>query len=102
VLTAHQKIECKELAMVTRHSLAGILVACSLVLSTSGCLALGGKTIYQESSDTPVRLSSLEARVGTLEQAVSRGAPMAQPAPPMAQPAPPMAQPGPAAPYIRQ
>jgi hypothetical protein len=49
-----------------RCAIAGIVV-----LLTCGCLSLGGKTTYvQESHETPARLSSLEARVNGLEQAV--------------------------------
>lgn len=54
--------------MLCKH-LSGVLVLAA-TLSSSGCLAIGGKT-YSESPETSARLSALEARVGTLEHAFS-------------------------------
>jgi hypothetical protein len=45
--------------------LGGVLILC--VLSTAGCLSIGG-TITAENPETEARISSLEARVSSLEQ----------------------------------
>lgn len=50
--------------------LAGLLSAWALLLSTSGCLCLGGKTYIDDKTDTH-RVDNLEARVQRLEQANS-------------------------------
>jgi hypothetical protein len=59
-----------------------LLLASALAMLTAGCLSLGGKTTYvQESPETATRLSSLEARVSALEQALGGHVPSAAPAP---------------------
>jgi hypothetical protein len=46
-------------------------VGCALSMFATGCLNLGGRTTYtSESPETTARVSSLENRVGVLEQAV--------------------------------
>jgi hypothetical protein len=52
-----------------------LLVAAGLV--SSGCLSIGGKT-YSEAPETAARINALEARVGTLERAIS-GPPVSAP-----------------------
>ncbi len=51
------------------HLLAKAMLGTTF-LAMSGCLSLGGTT-YAESPETLERISSLENRVGVLEQAVS-------------------------------
>ena len=51
-----------------RYGLCGL----GLLLSTTGCLSLGGGTTYvQEKPGTSARMSALETRVNGLEQAIS-------------------------------
>ena len=53
---------------LTRYGLCGL----GLLLSTTGCLSLGGGTTYvQEKPGTVSRVSALESRVSGLEQAIS-------------------------------
>lgn len=53
-----------------RWRCGGIVVALSLLFTTTGCLSLGGKTTYvHEKPETAGRLSALETRVSALEQA---------------------------------
>lgn len=50
----------------------GVLLAGILLVSAGGCLSLGGSTTYlEETPETKARISSLETRVGALEQAFS-------------------------------
>ena len=64
-----------------RHLLAQAVLG-TIILAMSGCLSLGGTT-YSESPKTTERISSLENRVGVLEQAVSgRPASASMPVPP--------------------
>ncbi len=51
-----------------RPILAFSLLA-TVLCATTGCLSLGGTTYSGESAETEGRLSSLEARISTLEQA---------------------------------
>ena len=55
--------------MRDRLCLTSIPLAAVAILST-GCLSIGGRT-YSDSPETAARLSALEARVGTLEHAIS-------------------------------
>ncbi len=54
--------------MRNQHRLIGALAAGAVLLSATGCLSLGEKTVYSsESPETSKRIAALEARVGILE-----------------------------------
>ena len=55
------------------HRLAALIVAVTLVSTTSGCLSIGGRVVH-ENPATDARLNSLEARVSGLEQQLNRPA----------------------------
>lgn len=88
--------------MALRHRLASLLFAAALMLSTPGCLCLGGKTYIDDKTDTH-RVDDLEARVQRLEQANSQRPPGAAPPAVLSPPAvlpppaisPPAGPPGP-------
>lgn len=57
-----------------RHGVRTVTKLCGLLavlLFVPACLSIGGKTYSGNSPDTDVRLSSLESRVGHLEQAIN-------------------------------
>lgn len=61
--------------MSTRFRVLILLTAAAALPAMVGCLSLGGKTTYvTESNADSERISSLETRVGVLEQAVLHGA----------------------------
>lgn len=48
----------------------GRMLAGAIVFAAGGCLSLGGKTTYMQTSpETEARIAGLETRVGALEQA---------------------------------
>ena len=54
------------------HSRTALTLAGAVLLSTAGCLNLGGRTTYvQEGAETTARLTSLEYRVSQLERSLS-------------------------------
>lgn len=54
------------------HRLGGLFLTGLLVSVSTGCLSLGGKTTYvQTSPETEARIAGLETRIGALEQAVT-------------------------------
>ena len=56
--------------MAFRAAFACVMLLTVLLLATTGCLNLGGRTTYvQETPETKSRLTALETRVGALEQA---------------------------------
>lgn len=56
-----------------RHAQRAAVRCCALLtllLTAPGCLSLGGTTYSGQSPETDARLSSLESRVGHLEEAL--------------------------------
>lgn len=68
-----------------RWRCGGIVVALSSLVTTTGCLNLGGKTTYvHEKPETAGRLTALETRVSALERALQISPPgeVVEPLPP--------------------
>ena len=71
---------------LTPSAAAKLCSLLTLLFIAPACLSIGGKTYSTESPETDARLSSLESRVGHLEQSmqgehVSSGPPMSMSAP---------------------
>jgi hypothetical protein len=57
---------------IARGRVAMLLVCAAAISPITGCLSLGGRTTYMQSSpEVEARLKGLETRVGALEQAIT-------------------------------